>query len=466
MKIKEVDFKSIKITFEFQDKIVIIQAEPYKTFEEIKQKALNKFMDIPNNIHFYYLGLDLSKNNQDKIGTIFNNKEHATIMLRLPKLKIRHISLRNDLTLEDKYIKNKFNESLETKNQLSLINNPLNPSNNHKKIFNLRFIKNHDLTKKNNINTNFNKLSRNRNMSTSNSMPFLNIEKTYNDLILNNNRIKEKYGINIDINNLDNFSFCQNHKYKVTEYCRTCKKFICQECRLNGEHKNHLTIHLNINNLEESIKLYLILIQTNEKRKLEIINKNAFSEGDKIIDNEYLIERKNIVYQKIDKISKNYDFFIKKIKKKLEVDTEKYKAIVINTFNDIALKINKQICEILNKLEQEKIKKKKLSMDEFKYYFDEIAKKEETLKFIGKGTIKYLLIWEINRKFETTLDIIELVLDEIINKENPFNLEKKYCQELIKINAVKKNDINNNFNTRNNLRAKSHRRNGLIFNEE
>jgi hypothetical protein len=84
MKIKEVDFKFIKLIFEFKDKTVIINSEPYKTFSEIKQKVLNKFIDVPKNIHFYYLGIDLTRNDEDKIGNIFNHKEQATIILRLP----------------------------------------------------------------------------------------------------------------------------------------------------------------------------------------------------------------------------------------------------------------------------------------------------------------------------------------------------------------------------------------------
>ena len=93
MKLKSVDFESIKISFEFQNKIIIINAEPFKTFEEIKSKALNKFMEIPSNIHFYYMGQDLSKYEKEKIGTIFNHKEQAKILLRLPQLKIKSITL-------------------------------------------------------------------------------------------------------------------------------------------------------------------------------------------------------------------------------------------------------------------------------------------------------------------------------------------------------------------------------------
>ena len=64
-----------------------------------------------NNIYFYFLCKDLSKNNHDKIRTIFNNKVHYIIILSLSKLKIRHITVRIDITIENKYKKNKFNDS-------------------------------------------------------------------------------------------------------------------------------------------------------------------------------------------------------------------------------------------------------------------------------------------------------------------------------------------------------------------
>ena len=428
MELKKIDFKLIKITFEFLDKSVDIEAEPYKTFKEIKDKALNKFMSIPDNIHFYYLGQDLSKNEDEKIGTIFNHKEKATISLRLPRLKLKTIILKNNLSIDN--IKNKISESVEQKKDISFSNSSFNPMNNKKLLLNLRSTKSKFFNGKNS-----HIFSRNKSKITSSySMPHLNIDKSFNDK--NNVKIKNnRYNIKLDIHNLDNISFCEKHKYRVTEYCRICKKFICPECRLKETHKNHLTIHLNLKNLEESIKLYLMLVLTNEKTRVKTINKNVLSEGDKILDNFYLNERQFAMSQKYDKLDENYKLFMKKINKKLAVDITKYRNMVINTFNDIALKINKQINEILNKLNEEKKKKKnkKMSLEDLKYYFDEIAKKEETLKFIENGTIKYLLTWEINRKIEETLDIIETTLDEIINEENPFNLEHRFCQELNKI---------------------------------
>ena len=461
MKLKEIDFKLIKITFEFFDKSVDIQAEPYKTFKEVKEKAISRFMNIPDNIHFYYLGQDLSKSEDEKIGTIFNHKEKVTIALRLPRVKLKTIILKNDLSIDN--IKSKILKPPEQKKDLSLLNASFNPINNKKLLLNLRSSKTKFLNEKSS-----HIFSRNKNnISSSLSMPHLNINKSFNDRYNDKNK-NNRYNLKLDIHNLDDVSFCENHKYRVTDYCRICKKFICPECRLNETHKNHLTIHLNLNNLEESIKLYLMLVQTNEKSRVKIINKNILSEGDKTLDTFYLSERQFTMSQKYDKLDENYEVFMKKINKKLTKDTMKYKNIVINTFNDIALKINRQINEILNKLSEEKKKKKnkKISLEDLQYYFDEIAKKEETLKFIENGTIKYLLTWEINRKIEETLNIIENTLDEIINEENPFNLEHKFCQELNKIineQNISSNDISFN---KNNKRDKGNRRNGLIYNDD
>ena len=479
MKLKLVDFKSINISFEFQNKIINIKAEPFKTFEEIKQKVLSKFIDLPNNIHFYYMGQDLSKIENEKIGTIFNHKEQVKIILRLPALKLKSNNT-NKLLLKDKNSNIKYQNSPLPKKQISFLNTQFIPTNNKTNLFNLKLIKNqkeydkknNDNYKNNSVHT-INKISNDKTLIASSSMPNLNLKKSPNNLYPKENKPKNKNNIELNLNNLDNFSFCDKHKYKVAEFCRSCKKFICPECRLSQEHKNHLTIRLDFNNLEENIKLYIMLIQTNEKRNLEIINKNAYSEGDEIISNEVLTQRQDSVIEKCDKIIKNYEFFMKRIQKKLSVDKKNYKTIIINTFNDIALKISKQIGEIVNRLDEVLMERgKKISIEELEYYFNEIATKEETLEFIGDRTIKYLLTSEINRKVENVFDKIENTLEEIINEERPFNLDDKYNRELMRITTGQSNSSNSDPRFPQNdtkinkgiLRIRGQRRNGLIFN--
>ena len=73
-KLKEIDFNLSKINFEFKNQIVIIYAEPYKIFQDVKNIALDKFIDIfgaiPKNLHFYYQGKDLEIREQDKIAIL------------------------------------------------------------------------------------------------------------------------------------------------------------------------------------------------------------------------------------------------------------------------------------------------------------------------------------------------------------------------------------------------------------
>ena len=475
MKLKLVDFKSIKITFEYQNKCIIVNAEPFKTFEEIRQKALNKFTDIPNNVNFYYMGQDLSKKEKEKIGTIFNHKEQVRITLRLPPLKIKTSNIKEELFLRDKNLKKKLKDSPEPKRKMSFLNTQLFPLNNKNNLYsNIKIIKSQDYEKKTNekifVNSSYhiNKTAKYKSLIGSASMPNLNIKKPLKNKNINGNKSKNRIIIELNWKNLENLSFCNMHKYKVTEYCRTCKKFICPECRLSEEHNDHLTIRLNFNNLEENIRLYTMLIQTNEKRNLEIINRNAFSDGDKIINSEELYQRKDFVIEKFDKIIKNYDFYMRKIEKKMSHDKKNFKTIIINTFNDIALKISKQIGDIVNKLDEIMMKKdKKLSIDEIQYFLDEIATKEETLEFIGDRTIKYLLAWEINSRVENVFDKIENTLDEIINEEKPFSLDNKYNKELLKITSNQNNESTSKTENKINkgiLRAKGERRNGLIYN--
>ena len=418
MKLKEKDFNLIKIKFEFKNQIVIIKTEPYKIFEEIKYKVLNKFIDIfsiiPNNLHFYYLGKDLFNYEKEKIGDIFNHKENITILLRLPKIKFncKLNNYKKELSSNDKYIINKEKDNIN----YSLEKTNYNKNKKNKSYYNL---------KTNEINK----------LSKSNSMRYLNSEK----------KVSSMNKFHININDLGNFAYCERHKYKVSEYCRICKKFICQECRYNQLHKDHLTIQLNLHNLEESIKLYIMLLQINEKNNIKKIKDGLSQQKNDLIDDIILSKKEEDIMEKFDKIIKNYHSFMNKIDKKTGNDKKKYRLMVINNFNDVALRINMQINTIINKFENDiKNKDNNFSLEELQIYLDEISKKEETLELIRERTIKYLLSFEINNQIENTFNKIETTLDEINNEINPFSLDEKYNKELMKIINIENNNIENN----------------------
>ena len=145
----------------------------------------------------------------------------------------------------------------------------------------------------------------------------------------------------------------------------------------------------------------------------------------------------------------NYHSIMNKVDKKIGNDKKKYRVMVINNFNDVAMRISMQISTILSQFDIAMKKNPNISLEELKYYLDEIGKKEETLELIRERTIKYLLTFEINNKVETTFNKIESTLDLINNKENPFNLDKIYNKELLKImNIGNENDINKEENNK------------------
>ena len=72
--------------------------------------------------------------------------------------------------------------------------------------------------------------------NSSGIIPFLNTEKKKP---FDFSSIIKKYNFHLNFNDLGNFAFCDKHKYKVSEYCRTCRKFICQECKYEELHKRN-----------------------------------------------------------------------------------------------------------------------------------------------------------------------------------------------------------------------------------
>ena len=76
----------IEIKFEYKNQIINIKAENFRTIDYILEKALfklNKFINVPKNIKFYFLGKELN-NKSEKIGNIFPHREKVTIKLKLP----------------------------------------------------------------------------------------------------------------------------------------------------------------------------------------------------------------------------------------------------------------------------------------------------------------------------------------------------------------------------------------------
>ena len=392
--IKNINIDYIEIKFEYKNQITTILAEPFRTIDYILEKAifkLNKIIEVPLNIKFYFLGKELNKNSE-KIENIFPHREKVTIKLKLPS-KEKEINIQNNNNI----IINKTNNTFLFKS---------------KKLFFHKAIK--DI-----------------------KLPLL---------IKNKSKDKEKE----KLNELENP--CNCGRSSISEYCRNCKKFICLKCKMELKHKNHLTLNLNMVNITENVKNYGQMVQDDILKKIEI-NKNVFSKSE-IMDETMIITRKQLILQKYKEAIENYKNIINQINTKLNSENQEKNSLIINAYNEFSKNITKQLKDLEQKLDKNYINSnKKILFNDLRSFFDEINSKEESLNFFRKDVIKYQLKEEINTKMKSNLDKIERMLDEMCNDDTPFNLDNKYLEELDKLDIIKlkiekkeKEKENNNIN--------------------
>ena len=79
---------------------------------------------------------------------------------------------------------------------------------------------------------------------------------------------------------------CQCGRENISYYCRNCQEYFCEKDK--NFHNNHLSIKIDISNLEQSINLYAILVQTDIEQK--IISNSNYINSYKI--NKYFIFKK------------------------------------------------------------------------------------------------------------------------------------------------------------------------------
>ena len=435
--IKNIDFKWIEINFEYKEQKITIKFEPYRTIDYMKEKVINRIMDVSPDINFYYLGKNLSEYNQEKIGNFFKNKEKVTIKLKSlensyylnspsPKNIYNNKSLKyldyNNILSNDNFQKYK-----ERKNKQKLDKNIINKSQSLK-LIKLFEEKNKKLKIDEYTKYNFSKNNSEIKLPVIKNIS-LNGNNSIRNKIISNNKKKEFYRNNNEI-------ACNCRRHNISEYCRNCKKFICIECKTEQKHRNHLSIKLNLNNLEENIKSYGRQIQDDIEKKIDM-NRNAFNIKE-MKDEFTMINRKDQLINKYQKAIKFYQKLINKVDKKLKAEDKERASLVVDAYNDLSQKMNKQLLEVLDKLNNNYINcGKEIMFSDLRSFFDEINSKEETLSFLGKDIIKYHLKNEINTKLNSSLDKIDRILDELIDDDIPFNLDNKYYEELIKMEIIK-----------------------------
>jgi len=447
--LKRINRDNVELNFEYKEQLITIKAELYKTLEHIKEKAIKKMNDIPLDVHCYYLGRDLSSQENRKIGDLFYKKEKATIKLGLPPKHINSPNILSDRSLSlqenssvNTNVSNNLNSFFNAKSELSRNNiflpgMSLSPKQSieHIKLINSMGLmaKNGDKNKKIKI------LNCKKSHFLKKSMDTIfkrNTELVGLPNIFSNSKTTNS-SKNFTLDNINNnrqncdFPLCNCKKNKISFYCRNCKDFICSQCREIPTHKKHLTILLNQNNLEESIKIYLMIVLTDIQKK-RVNETNKIDDEEKFSD--FFDKREKQINAKFEKLNELCEYYFARINKVIEGYKIERIKILANAYERGSIKINKDLYKMNEKFKNNYIKThKSMTFDQMEQYFEALSNKEEVLSVLSREMAKFHLIYEIKNKLNNTLNVIENTLDGINNEQNPFNLKNDENDELLKI---------------------------------
>ena len=348
-------FKKVRINFEFNDQLVTLSAEPYKTLKQMREKVMKLLYLCPKQLKVYYSNRDITKDEFEKVGKLFRGKVNVNIKLVEGENDHRYIqssSSRNNIFISDN------GDSTNTKSSYSIINTV-----NHK-------------------------------------AKVLPQKKLINNDFSSQNTIQETEG------NQNMCTLC--HKEKIEFYCRNCKKFICSECRGNMEHKEHLTINVKSSNLDDGIKLYALIIQTD-------IDTSALSKGISnnvepfSTNNESIGKENQEIFHKLGLVKEKYDKIISKngFNQKSDIGNQK-----INEVNIKAKMFTNDINSILKEVND---KKDKLDFEQYSQYFNQLSSKEKEWEEITKNISESTTQFEINKKINKMYQSINNAINEFLN---------------------------------------------------
>lgn len=125
----------------------------------------------------------------------------------------------------------------------------------------------------------------------------------------------ETNDFNSTSNSINKFK-CKCTQFSISHYCSNCKEFICLQCKITS-HCEHKTISIDIQSIDESVKLFAISLQADISNEMNnyIQIENMFKEN-MLID---FFSWKEMIIRKLDKIEiffKNFEEFEKIFKKK------------------------------------------------------------------------------------------------------------------------------------------------------
>ena len=395
-------YNKIKVTFEYGNQKVTLNCEPYKTIGETKNKAMRKIYGANKGLHCFYLNRDLYRKENEQLGNFFPKRENITLKLMMPiRIPGEHDDIKNEF----------FGEPLLNTN---LYTNGYNGSKN-------KYINNPDKKKF---------LKDNKNDS------ILNSSKSYAVSSRNNKALSGFASVNNNNDDSPNY-FCNNcNKRTLHFFCRNCQDFLCEECKKLPKHNNHLKIKIDPFNLEENIKLYIMIVQTDIEQNIHTNEEyyKQFYNNENTIDNDnYRVK----LIAKLEELANLYNNIIHKLKETYSKNNNEGIDMLINEYNLNSRIISGELNNILTDLYTNFTQsRKKMGFLQFKNYFNMINEKEKNWTSITKNIIVFKVNNDINEKVKKFYEKMEKEIDELINIKKPFCLEKKELDFLDKVCGI------------------------------
>ena len=238
-----------------------------------------------------------------------------------------------------------------------------------------------------------------------------------------------------NVSGLKTFQLCTCKKGMIEYLCRSCKIFICSNCRKSDSHFYHSVLDVDINNLEESAKLYAITIQS------EILyNTKSIREDYKKFQKSNFIDasvRNEIFLRKLQEVQDLYQ----KMMTIVALSNEKMNNMdsLISDYATESANANKEIEKILVDIYNiQKGKngkgKRNMTFEEFKDICENLNAKE--INFIEKSCdlLSYRINYDITNKMDALYDKLEKIVDDVLKSEIPLKLDinSYYTYEIIK----------------------------------
>jgi hypothetical protein len=264
----------------------------------------------------------------------------------------------------------------------------------------------------------------------------LNSSKSYAVSSRNNKALSGFASVNNNNDDSPNY-FCNNcNKRTLHFFCRNCQDFLCEECKKLPKHNNHLKIKIDPFNLEENIKLYIMIVQTDIEQNIHTNEEyyKQFYNNENTIDNDnYRVK----LIAKLEELANLYNNIIHKLKETYSKNNNEGIDMLINEYNLNSRIISGELNNILTDLYTNFTQsRKKMGFLQFKNYFNTINEKEKNWTSITKNIIVFKVNNDINEKVKKFYEKMEKEIDELINIKKPFCLEKKELEFLDKVCGI------------------------------